>query len=339
MASFLTSLKNLFQPKSAQQTAPETGAAMGSAAPSAKVAAPLPPTPLAVPQLMATAGMFPVNGEGGAAMFTLGMIQSFAGSSQVFGAPNADGQVLRVSSNPPLFSVIGPSFGGDGMQTFALPNLKGRVAAGGGQVGEQAQGTLSVTFLIAAETTGTAPPVGTVMPFGGNYAPAGWLVADGSTVPIVDYVALFEVIGTAFGGDGRVTFMLPNLAPPPQTGALTVPIGVGTGPGRPPVSLGQQVPGAVGQAGGLGLNFLICVQGQYPATGGDGAFPEDEAYLGQVVAYAGKAPPQGWALCDGTLLAIKANQALYTLLGTLYGGDGTTDFALPDLRGRAMAGN
>ncbi len=45
-------------------------------------------------------------------------------------------------------------------------------------------------------------------------------------------------------------------------------------------------------------------------------------------------PPQGWALCNGQLLPINTNQALFSLLGTTYGGNGTTNFALPDLRGR-----
>jgi microcystin-dependent protein len=46
-------------------------------------------------------------------------------------------------------------------------------------------------------------------------------------------------------------------------------------------------------------------------------------------------PPKGWAACDGALLPINQNQALFALLGTTYGGNGQTNFALPDLRGRA----
>ncbi len=45
-------------------------------------------------------------------------------------------------------------------------------------------------------------------------------------------------------------------------------------------------------------------------------------------------PPRGWALCNGQLLAINQNQALFALLGTMYGGNGTTNFALPNLQGR-----
>lgn len=59
-----------------------------------------------------------------------------------------------------------------------------------------------------------------------------------------------------------------------------------------------------------------------------------DPYIGEIRLFGGTFAPQGWALCDGQLLAISANEALYALLGTTYGGDGQTTFALPDLRGR-----
>ncbi|WP_442265455.1 phage tail protein [Tenacibaculum sp. ZS6-P6] len=59
-----------------------------------------------------------------------------------------------------------------------------------------------------------------------------------------------------------------------------------------------------------------------------------EAYLGEIRMFAGNFAPRGWAFCDGQLLAISSNNALFSLLGTMYGGDGRTTFALPDLRGR-----
>lgn len=60
-----------------------------------------------------------------------------------------------------------------------------------------------------------------------------------------------------------------------------------------------------------------------------------EPILGEVRIFAGNFAPIGWAFCDGQLLAIHSNTALFSLLGTTYGGDGRTTFALPDLRGRA----
>ena len=59
-----------------------------------------------------------------------------------------------------------------------------------------------------------------------------------------------------------------------------------------------------------------------------------EPFIGQIIMFSGTFAPKGWALCDGRLLAIHQHQALFSILGTMYGGDGRTSFALPDLRGR-----
>jgi microcystin-dependent protein len=60
-----------------------------------------------------------------------------------------------------------------------------------------------------------------------------------------------------------------------------------------------------------------------------------EPFLGQLMLVGFNFAPKGWALCNGQLLPISQNAALYSLLGNTYGGDGVTTFALPDLRGRA----
>ncbi|SNS85363.1 phage tail protein [Antarctobacter heliothermus] len=60
-----------------------------------------------------------------------------------------------------------------------------------------------------------------------------------------------------------------------------------------------------------------------------------EPYVAQITMFAGNFAPRGWAFCDGQLLAVSQNDALFSLLGTIYGGDGRTTFGLPDLRGRA----
>jgi len=59
-----------------------------------------------------------------------------------------------------------------------------------------------------------------------------------------------------------------------------------------------------------------------------------EPFLGEIRMFGSNFAPRSWAFCDGQLLAIGQNQALFSLLGTIYGGDGRTIFALPDLRGR-----
>lgn len=63
-----------------------------------------------------------------------------------------------------------------------------------------------------------------------------------------------------------------------------------------------------------------------------------DPYLGEIRLFAGSFAPAGWAACDGQLLPINGNEALYALLGVRYGGDGASTFALPDLRGRWAVG-
>jgi microcystin-dependent protein len=63
-----------------------------------------------------------------------------------------------------------------------------------------------------------------------------------------------------------------------------------------------------------------------------------DPFIGEIRMFAGNFAPVGWHLCDGTQLAISTNDALYSLIGTTYGGDGVSTFALPDLRGRLPVG-
>jgi microcystin-dependent protein len=60
-----------------------------------------------------------------------------------------------------------------------------------------------------------------------------------------------------------------------------------------------------------------------------------QPFLGEIDYFAFNFAPRGWALCDGQILPISQNQSLYSLLGTTFGGDGRTSFALPDMRGRS----
>ena len=63
-----------------------------------------------------------------------------------------------------------------------------------------------------------------------------------------------------------------------------------------------------------------------------------DPFIGEVQMFAGNFAPRSWALCDGQLLAVADNDALFSLLGTRYGGDGRTSFGLPDLRSRIPIG-
>lgn len=59
-----------------------------------------------------------------------------------------------------------------------------------------------------------------------------------------------------------------------------------------------------------------------------------DPYLGEIRIFAGRYAPAGWEICSGQLISVNDNQALFALLGTIWGGNGTTTFGLPDLRGR-----
>ena len=61
-----------------------------------------------------------------------------------------------------------------------------------------------------------------------------------------------------------------------------------------------------------------------------------EPFLGQIQPFGFNFAPRGWAQCDGQILPISQNTALFSLLGTTFGGDGRTTFALPDLRSRSI---
>lgn len=68
------------------------------------------------------------------------------------------------------------------------------------------------------------------------------------------------------------------------------------------------------------------------------AAAQQEGFIGEIRLFAGNFAPRSWAFCDGQLLPISQNTALFSILGTTYGGDGRTTFGLPDLRGRVPLG-
>jgi microcystin-dependent protein len=98
----------------------------------------------------------------------------------------------------------------------------------------------------------------------------------------------------------------------------------------------SNVSGTVGYRkghGAVGVNFIIALVGIYPSTSGITSYTEQ--ILGEIRIFAGTFAPNGWAFCNGQLLSISTNTALFSLLGATYGGNGTTNFALPDLRAAA----
>jgi microcystin-dependent protein len=128
-----------------------------------------------------------------------------------------------------------------------------------------------------------------------DYVPAGWALCDGSQLPIKDFVGLFSLLGTRFGGNGSSTFGLPDLR------------------GHEPLK---------------GLRYVIALYGELPWDDS-----RNLRYYGELLLAPYEITPKGWTACDGSLLPIAKNEILYALIGTTFGGDGLKTFALPDTRG------
>ena len=78
----------------------------------------------------------------------------------------------------------------------------------------------------------------------------------------------------------------------------------------------------------LSINYIIALTGVFPSRNAA------EPFIAEIIMFGGNFAPRGWAFCNGQLLPISQHTALFSLLGTTFGGDGRTTFALPDLRGR-----
>jgi microcystin-dependent protein len=90
---------------------------------------------------------------------------------------------------------------------------------------------------------------------------------------------------------------------------------------------------------GVGIRYIICVTGVFPAANGNPGSPGP--FVGEIRIFApvqDQVMPAGWMACEGQLLSINPYQMLFALIGTSYGGDGRTNFALPDLRGATVVG-
>ena len=86
---------------------------------------------------------------------------------------------------------------------------------------------------------------------------------------------------------------------------------------------------------GLGVNYIIAFEGEFPSEGGPQA---QGPMIGEIRTFSGNFAPSGWALCQGQLLAIPDYELLFYVIGTTYGGDGVNNFALPDLRSAVPVG-
>ena len=193
----------------------------------------------------------------------------------------------------------GTTYGGDGQSTFALPDLQGRVPVG------QGAGPGLSNYVIGQK--------------GG---------AESTTLTVSDLIT-HDHTCTPSGANGCVTGLTGSSVPVP----ILQPY--------------------------LAMNYVIALTGIFPTHNNrrnlrasvDGLGNSNhtthassfttqttQPYLGEIMLVSFNYAPRGWALCQGQLLAINQNIALFSILGTQYGGNGQTNFGLPDLRGRSLVG-
>jgi microcystin-dependent protein len=123
----------------------------------------------------------------------------------------------------------------------------------------------------------------------------GWEVCEGQVLTLQSNTALFSLLGIQFGGNGSSTFALPDMR------------------GMEPTK---------------DIRYYIAMQGIYPMHDGGG----NDDYIGEIKLFPYNFDPSGYIHCDGRTLSISDYDALFTLIGTTYGGDGSTTFKLPDMR-------
>lgn len=276
---------------------------------------------------------------------------TFGGNFNSFNLPNLVGKAI-VGAGGGLN--LGAAIGSESVTlTAAQAPAPGEPVAA--QPYSTIQPSLALTPLIAVRAspnpngaTGTSTFIGQIANYGGGVVsngsaiPGGWLPADGRLLPIAGNAALFATIGTTYGGDGLTNFALPDLVGRIAIGADEAnPLGSSKGsnevlvtrselpgPGQQPLSNDQP---------SLAVNYLIATTGIVPSPFFN-SFDETKETLGQIVEFAGGTAPAGWTFANGQLLAISEYPDLFNLIGTTYGGDGVTDFALPDLDGRTVIG-
>lgn len=255
--------------------------------------------------------------QGGSDPF-VGQITMFAGTFAPSGWALCDGALLPIPSNDALFSLIGIIYGGDGFTTFALPDLRGRVpihyGSGPG---------------LTPRNIGAKGGVETVA-YSENEIP----LHTHDSLDVAGLTPLDAVLSSPTSSPRQVTVSEFD----PLDGVV-----IGSAGRNPPFDKNNMQPFQA-------INFAIALQGVFPSRSrmlhGEDSEGEPERLADQahrrlfepclafVSLFAFHFPPRGFAACNGQILPINQNQALFSLLGTTYGGDGRTSFGLPDLQGR-----
>lgn len=236
----------------------------------------------------------------------IGEMRMFAGNFAPSGFLLCNGAPLSIADYGLLYQVIGTTYGGDGISTFNLPDMRGRVPVhySGiyplGLAGGAEQVALLESNLPAHSHSVKASDKG------GNDAPKGLAWGPGTSDcyhAAEQFMSQMSSLGISTAGKSMAH---DNLSP------------------------------------FLCVNFIIAYAGQYPSppneqvleSGQPAVADGDVPYLSELRIFAFAFAPRGWAQCNGQQLPIGPNTAMYSLLGNTFGGDNKTYFNLPDFRGR-----
>jgi len=224
----------------------------------------------------------------------IGQISLFAFDFAPPGWVECAGQTIPIEENLTLWNLIGTTYGGDGMKSFQLPDLRNASPI------SNAKYYIAMTGIYPQNNVINNKVVGAISLFPYDSIPPGWVVCDGEILTLSDYIPLYILIGNIYGGDGNKTFGVPDLR-------NVAPIQ-------------------------YGIKYAICVTGVFHNINSGGT---SDDYMGSINLYAFKfgSGASDIAECTGKNFAIGSNKSLFNLLGTKYGGDGTSNFGIPDLRG------
>ncbi len=296
--------------------------------------------------------LLPINQN--QALFSL-LGTQYGGNGQTnFQLPNLNGRQLTGSDD----GTVG-TLSGSATSSFLAQNYPTSIGGAALPLNEDGP-SLEARYFIA--TQGIFPPrdgggtslafLGSIVKAAYNGTPGGYLPCEGQLLSIAQNTALFSLLGTTYGGNGTTNFALPDLRGKTLIGTGTDPVsgityGVGEIVGQNGVTVtNANLPTNMGGQGQLinnfepsvAVNFYISPVGIFPNNGGGGAPDSETPFVGEIMAFAGTFVPGGGIACDGRLLSIAEFDVLFALIGTTYGGDGQTTFAVPDLRGRSIVG-
>jgi microcystin-dependent protein len=230
-----------------------------------------------------------------------------------------DGSLLNINEYEGLFALIGTTYGGDGVKTFRLPDLRGRVPVGQGQ-----GPNLTARVLGQAGGSSTVTLTQGQMPAHSHSFSAS--TATATTATMASGAGFATPVST--GADGPVVAYAPSaLVTDAEKVNLSGSAITAAGGSQPHNNLMPY------QA----INYIIAVKGLFPGVPPERV--ECDPMIGEIRLFSfGFVPSRRWQPCEGGELLIAQYEPLYAVIRNFYGGDGKTYFNVPDLRSRVAVG-